>query len=200
MRWLAAVALGGICVSCAASAQTETAFAASYKLESEKRYEAAAQIIQPLAESGHEYAALRLGWLSYRQGSYNASISHYNRVLQSAPGVIEARLGLMLPLMAQERWQDAAMQAQIALRQSPLHPTASLRLLLCQQALKQWEAMEAHAASFAKAYPSDVEALVFLARARIGQHNQKGAREAYGQLLERLPDHAEALAYLRASP
>jgi tetratricopeptide (TPR) repeat protein len=200
MRWLVASVLSGIFLSSAATGQTETAFATSYKLEAEKRYEAAAQSIQQLAESGHEFAALRLGWLAYLQGNYNASISHYNRLLQTAPGAIEARLALMLPLMAQERWQDAAMQAQIALRQAPFHHTASVRLLLCQQALKQWDAMEAQAGTLARAYPSDADALVFLARARAGQNNPKGAKEAYGQLLERLPGHAEALAYIRSAP
>jgi tetratricopeptide (TPR) repeat protein len=200
MHWLLAPALIGIAFSSAASAQTEMAFASSYKLEAEKRYEAAAQTIQALAETGHEYATLRLGWLAYLQGSYNSSISHYSRLLQTSPGSIEARLGLTMPLMAQERWQDAAMQAQIVLRQAPFHHTASVRLMLCQQALKQWEALEAHAGALTRAYPSDPDMLVFLARARAAQHNAAGAKAAYGQLLERQPAHAEALAYLRQTP
>jgi tetratricopeptide (TPR) repeat protein len=200
MKWVVPLFLSGICLSTSATAQPETAFAASYKFEAEKSYDAAASSIQPLAASGHEFAALRVAWLSYLQGNYNASISHYNRVLQTSPGALEGRLGLMLPLMAQERWQEAAMQAQIALRQAPLHHTASLRLLQCQQALKQWEAMEAQAGALAKAYPSDADALVFLARARAGQSNLKGAKEAYGQVLERVPAHAEAIAFIQKTP
>jgi tetratricopeptide (TPR) repeat protein len=200
MNWLLASALPGILLASAATAQTETAFATSYKLEAEKRYEAAAQTIQPLAETGHEFATLRLGWLAYLQGSYNASIAHYGRLLQTSPGSIEARVGLMLPLMAQERWQDAAMQAQIALRQAPFHHVASVRLMACQQALKQWEALEAHAGALTRVYPSDADRLVFLARARAALANVAGAKAAYGQLLERQPAHAEALAYLRHTP
>jgi tetratricopeptide (TPR) repeat protein len=200
MRLLAALVLGGLLVSTGSMGQTETAFATSYKLEAEKHYEAAAQSLLPLAETGHEFATLRLGWLAYLQGNYNSSIAHYSRLLQTAPGSIEARLGLILPLMAQQRWQDAAMQAQIVLRQSPYHHTASLRLLLCQQALKQWAPMEALAASLVAVYPSDADTLALLARARAAQNNPAGAKAAYAQLLERQPANAEALAFLRNTP
>jgi len=184
----------------AASAQNEALYATSYKLEAEKRYEAAAQSIQALADAGSEFAQLRLGWLAYLQGNFNASVSHYDRLLQNHPTAIEARIGLMLPLMAQERWQDAAAQAYIILQQSPWEYTTHLRLLACQEALKQWDLVEAHATALAAAYPSDVSALVYLGRARARQNNAIGARQAYVQVLERSPLHQEAVTFLKSAP
>jgi len=179
-------------------AQTEGPYVASYRLEAERRFEAAAASVQLLADSGDDFAKMRVAWLAYQSGTYNASVNGYLQVLQRNPAAIEARLGLLLPLMAQERWEDAAAQAQIILSQSAWDYTAHIRLMVCEEALKRWEALEAHAAAVSKAYPSDVSALVYLARARIWRKNTAGAREAYAMVLARSPAHQEALAYLKS--
>jgi predicted Zn-dependent protease len=45
-------------------------------------------------------------------------------------------------------------------------------------------------------YPSDPSVLVYLARAEASRGNAAQARAAYAQVLERIPGHLEALAYL----
>ena len=177
--------------------QTDNPYVISYRLESERRFEAAASSLQLLADSGDDFARMRIAWLAYQAGNYNNSVSGYLAVLQRNAGAIEARQGLLLPLIAQERWQDAAAQAQIIVAQSPWDYTANVRLMACEEALKQWEALEAHAVAFSKAYPSDATALVYLARARINRKNAAGAREAYAMVLARSPVHQEALAYFK---
>src|SRR5436190_14238399 len=179
-------------------AQSETAYVASYRLEVERRFEAAAASLQLLADSGDDFARMRMAWLAYQAGNYSSAVGGYLQVLQRNPSAIEARQGLLLPLMAQERWQDAAAQAQIILAQSPWDYTAHVRLMVCEEALKQWETLEAHAAAVSKAYPSDAAALVYLARARLWRKNATGAREAYAMVLARSPAHQEALAYLKS--
>jgi len=178
--------------------QTDNLYLVSYRLEAEGRFEAAAASLQLLADSGDDFAKMRIAWLAYQSGSYNNSVGGYLSVLQRNAGAIEARQGLLLPLMAQERWQDAAAQAQIILAQSSWDYTANVRLMACEEALRQWEALEAHAMAFSKAYPSDATALVYLARARIHRKNAAGAREAYALVLARSPAHQEALAYFKS--
>ena len=186
-----------LCSPWGALAQSDSAFVTSYRLEAERRFEAATSSIQLLADSGDEFAQMRVAWLAYQAGNYNASVSGYLQLLQRNPTMIEARLGLLLPLMAQERWQDAAAQARIILTQSPWDYTAHVRLFVCEEALKQWDALEAHAGAFSRAYPSDATALVYLARARAHLKNAAGAREAYALVLARLPAHQEAIAFLK---
>jgi len=198
-RWVAMLAL--VCAGWPglASAQNDTIFASSYKLEAEKKYDAAAQAITALADGGNEFARLRLGWLTYLAGKYNDSISHYNRLLQVNANSIDARLGVTLPLLAQQRWQDAAAQARHVLQLSPWDYTAHVRLMICEEALKQWQVLEQHAASVAAAYPSDATSLIYLARARAWQRNVAGAKQAYSKVLERYPQNEEARAYLKSS-
>jgi tetratricopeptide (TPR) repeat protein len=182
-----------------ASAQSESLFATSYKLESEKRYDAAAREIAALADSGNEFARLRLGWLAYLGGRYNESITHYNRVLQVNPGSIDGRLGVMLPLLAQQRWPDAAAQARAVLQLSPWDYTAHVRLMVAEEALKQWAVLENHARDVSQAFASDATSLIYLARARAWQRNVTGARQAYAKVLERAPANEEARSYLKAN-
>jgi tetratricopeptide (TPR) repeat protein len=196
-KWTLLVAALMSCSATGALAQTDNAFVASYRLEAERRFEAAANSIQLLADSGDEFAQMRLAWLAYQAGNYNGAVNGYLQLLQRNPQMIEARQGLLLPLIAQERWQDAAAQARIILTQSPWDYTAHVRLLVCEEALKQWEALEAHAAALARVYPSDATALVYLARARAQRKNAAGAREAYALVLARIPAHQEALAFLK---
>lgn len=178
-------------------AQNQAAFSTSYTLEYEQQFERAAQVIKGLADSGNEFAKLRVGWLKYLAGRYNESIDHYNAVLQTNPRSIDGRLGLTLPLLAQKRWAEAAMQAKQVIAQSPWDYYAHARLMACEEGLKQWSVLEQHAAEATSIWASDANAFVYLARARVAQGNMAGARQAYGQVLERLPQHAEALAFLK---
>jgi tetratricopeptide (TPR) repeat protein len=198
-KWTLLLGVASCCFPLAALAQIDNSFAVSYRLEAERRFEAAASSIQLLADSGDDFAQMRVAWLAYQAGNYNAAVNGYLQLLQRNPLTIEARQGLLLPLMAQERWQDAAAQARIILAQSPWDYTAHVRLLACEEGLKQWEALEAHAGAVSRAYPSDATALVYLARARAHRKNAVGAREAYGLVLARVPAHQEAIAFLKTA-
>lgn len=195
--WLASIATGLCLAATSAPAQNQAAFSTSYTLEYERQYDRAAEVIQSLANSGHEFARLRLGWLAYLAGRYNDSVNHYNLALRANPNSIDGRLGLTLPLLAQKRWQEAATQTRQVLAISPWDYTAHARLLVCEEGLKQWAVLEAHARDLANTWGSDANALVYLARARVAQGNVAGAKQAYAQVLERIPQHAESLAYLK---
>jgi tetratricopeptide (TPR) repeat protein len=199
-RWMMPLAMLACAAAMPAKAQNQGAFSTSYTLEYELKYDRAAEVIKGLAESGHEFARLRLGWLAYLAGRYNEALDHYNLVLRSNPNSLDGRLGLTLPLMAQKRWQDASDQIRQVLAMSPWDYTAHARLLVCQEALKQWSALEQHAREISAVWGSDANALVYLARARLAQNNMAGAKQAYGQVLERLPQHVEALAFMKKNP
>ncbi len=195
-----ATAFAAMLVATPALGQTDGLFAASYKFEGEKRFDQAAAQIQPLADQGHEFARLRLGWLNYSAARYSDSIRFYNRVIDANPQTIDGRLGLMLPLMAQKRWEEAAAQARQVLTISPAEYTAQVRLLACQEALKQWPQMEQQARTLAAYYPSDATGLLYLARARAWLGRIPDAKAAYGQVLERFPSNDEARSYIAKNP
>lgn len=174
----------------------------SYKQEAEGKYrQAVASIELILRESPtHEFALMRRAWLNYLQGQHNDALDDYSRILAINPKSIEARQGMTLTLMAQKRWREAALEAHRAIAISAWDYTSHLRMMICEEAEHQWEDLERHATALSAHYPADAAALVYLARAEAWQGNVKGARAAYAKVLERVPAHMEAGAYLKNNP
>ncbi len=178
--------------------ENEDPWRKSYSLEANGKYAAAAAVIEPMASRGEdaEFAILRLGWLHYLAGEFNDSIRAYRTALEHNPRSIDARLGIALPLMAQQRWREAMRYLKQVTDDSPFHYLANLRLLACEEGLRQWEHLAAHAQSLHERYPADATILVYLARARAWQGKHDLARQAYRSVLHRAPGNLEARRYL----
>jgi len=195
----------GICVAllswnmwAQADEVNQSVWSQSYSLESNGQYEKAAAVIQPMIESQDvgEFALMRYGWLNYLQGNFNDAIRAYKTALERNKHSFDARLGIALPLMAQQRWREAARYLTQVVEQSPSHYLANIRLMACEEGLRQWETLAKHAQMMGMYYPTDVSAQVYLARAYAWQGEKILAMQAYRQVLVRMPSHLEALKYV----
>jgi len=182
-----------------AYADSSDIWSSSYALEVNGKYEQAAALLVPELAGGEEseFALLRYGWLNYLQGNFNDSIKTYKRAMEHNPRSFDARLGIVLPLMAQKRWKESIRYLKQVLAQSPIHYTSQIRLMACEEGLKQWQTLAQHAASFSAYYPSDATPLVYLARAYAWQGKKTQAAAAYRRVLVRYPGHLEATRYLK---
>jgi len=169
----------------------------SYQLAAAGKYEQAAEVIEPVADAGNEYAVLRYAYLMYMQGENADAISYYKKAIDLNPDSIDARLGITLPLIAQKRWRQVKSYSLQVLRMSRWNYTAHLRLMVAEEGMRKWDALAEHAVKLAKVYPSDASALVYLARARAWQGDIAAAKAAYREVLIRLPAHIEANNYLK---
>lgn len=199
LGWMLAfvVALG------ASPAQAEESdWARSYALEAKGEYEKAAALMASRMGGGEasEFATLRYAWLNYRQGNFNDAIDAYKKAMRLNTRSIDAKLGVMLPLMAQRRWREAARYGRTVLENAPQHYIAHVRLMACEEGLRQWEQLERHAEVVATWYPAAVDPWVYLARARAWQGREEAAKSAYRKVLQRMPAQLEALRYLRDHP
>ena len=175
-------------------------WAESYKLEAEGKYGDAARLFDPLLkkESGNEFARLRRAWLHYLAGDYNDAQGDYKKALDVNPRSLDAQIGLTLPLLAQQRWREAAIIARQALAVAPWNYYAHLRLLAAEEGQRQWQALREHSDQLHERYPSDAAILVYRARARYWLGDMEGARENYLQVLQRAPGNLEAQQFLSA--
>jgi tetratricopeptide (TPR) repeat protein len=173
-------------------------WAESYRLETLTRYDEAAQVLSSVAkkESKNEFVFLRLGWLNYLRGDHNDAIDYYKTALNINNKSLDARLGLTLPLLAQQRWKEAAKYAQEALEVAPWNYYAHIRLMVAEEGMRQWQTLAKHASEVYLRYPSDATVLVYQARANRWLNNTNQAKSAYQKVLERVPGHIEALQYL----
>ena len=174
----------------------------SYLLEAAGNYSQAAFPMEKILRESpnNEYALLRSAWLNYLQGRYNEALRGYNLVLALNPKALDARLGLTLPLLAQQRWREAALESRKVLAVSAWDYTGNVRLMVSEEGERNWEELSRHASEMALRYPSEATPLVYLARAEAWLGNTKKAKSAYAQVLERIPTHPEAMAYLTNHP
>ena len=180
-------------------AAMEDAWSESYRAEAAGQFDTAIKALAPILDKfpRHEFAHLRKGWLHYLRGEHNDSVAEYKLAVGINSKSLDARLGATLPLLAQQRWREAAFYARQVIELSPWNYYAHVRLMICEEAEGQWEALAKHAGEVAARYPSDATVQVYLARAfaRLGQDTQ--ARVVYEQVLERVPRHIEATQFLR---
>jgi len=174
-----------------------SAWEKSYQLAAAGKYEQAASVIEVMADSGNEYAVLRYAYLMYLQGENADSISYYSKAIELNPESLDAKLGVILPLIAQKRWRQVKSYSLQALRMSHWNYTAHVRLMIAEEGLRKWDALAEHAAQLANTYPSDATALVYLARAKAWQGDVAAAKAAYQKVLVRVPGHIEASAYMK---
>lgn len=170
----------------------------SYTLETNKQYTEAAKTIEQflLKTPDSEFAELRSGWLYYLDGNYSRSIKHYKSALNMNNQSIEARLGLALPLLAQSRWQEAAVHCREVIKLSQWNYYAHVRLMITEEGQKQWDTLATHAKEVNKHYPTDATVLVYLARAYKQQGETSKAKKAYNEVLVRVPGHLEASGFM----
>lgn len=176
----------------------EAAWQNSYQLETAGKFSEAIAALDQVAANGPdaELKVLRRAWLYYSLGSYNDSIREYRLAIERNGKSIDARLGAILPLLAQKRWREAEQGVRAVLDMAPNHYTALLRLAVCQEGQRDWTAMAKTAATLVANYPSDSSAYVYLARANAWLSKRDEALAAYSAVLSRYPGHLEAKAYL----
>lgn len=173
-------------------------WAESYRLESLAQYETAAKTMNQIINNNqrNDFAISRRAWLNYLRGAHNDSIRDYQRALEINPQSLDAHLGLLLPLLAQQRWREVTSYANKVLNESPWNYYAHIRLMIAEEGEKKWDTLAKHALQVSKRYPSDATILVYLARAYAWMKKDSEARSTYKLVLERVPGHIEASQYL----
>ena len=140
---------------------------------------------------------LRSGWLLHCLGHYEAAINAYKAATLVAPQSTEAKLGLILPLIASETWDEVERVAQLILRNDPHNVTANR--WLAEANLAQGHPREASnlAEHLSERFPADPTIMELLARSRSARMDRTGAREAYQRLLLLSPNNVAALSALK---
>ena len=139
---------------------------------------------------------LRSGWLTYLAGNFLDSEQDYRKALRLAPSSLEARLGLLLPLLALDENREAVKTARQVLKESPRHPIALARLAVAlrqQGRLKDAEGTLLEALTW---HPTDVTLLTGLGLVRVAQARRAEARHLFHEIITLDPENEIAHAQL----
>jgi tetratricopeptide (TPR) repeat protein len=135
-------------------------FERSYSHEAAGRFDEALRDLADLAAPEREtyLARLRRGWLLYLVGRHADSLAAYRQTIAAAPDSVEARVGLLLPLIALRQWADAERGARAALELDPANYLAGLRLAFAVYNQGRYKEAEGLYRRVLARYPSDAVA------------------------------------------
>lgn len=171
------------------NADDANVFQASYDQEaSGQNHEALATLDKLSAEGNASYVAqLRRGWLQYRLGRYLPAIASYDKAIAVAPKAIEARLGILLPLMAEKQWPALERVAREILALDANNYLASLRLAFALYNQGKLAESRAIYQKLVDGYPSDPEPRAGLGWALLKLHKSREAAAAFQAVLDFAP-------------
>lgn len=172
------------------------AFRASYASEKSQEYEEAIKAILPLKDNPSlRYAAnVRLGWLYYLNANYASSRNAYQQALKASPASIEAKLGYMLPVLAQGNFDEAEATAKQIIEVDRNNYYANLRMAYALRMQRKFVEAEKIDMQMLQYFPTDVTLLTELALAKVGQN--RPARKIFNDILTLDPDNATAKWYV----
>ena len=137
---------------------------------------------------------LRLGWLHYNAGAFDASMTAYRAAISLEPGAVEPYLGLLLPQMARRAWKDAVKTGRLALERDPKNLVAQSRLAWAYYSQGRYpEAEEAYRATLAM-HPANLEMRAGLGWSLLERGQHAPAEAEFRRILDVSPAYPSALA------
>jgi len=168
-------------------------YQASYDLESVQDYAGALSRMDDIGQPDEDYVYhLRRGWLLYLLGRYADSAEAYQAAVHTKPSSIEARQGLVLPLMALKRWVDARKACEELLAVSPDDYRGNSRLAYVLYSMGRYGEAAKLYTQVLEHYPSDVEMQAGLGWAELKQGDTAAARRTFSAVLRVAPSHVSA--------
>ena len=179
-------------------AEIRDAYHKSYRYEKAQNYADAIKSLAPVISAYPQaYTVnLRLGWLNYLTGGFATARKHYETAIKTAPDSIEAKLGHTLPLMAQEKWEEAEAVAKQVLRVDPANYTANLRLAYVGRLQKKFDATETILNGMLVLYPTDISLLTELGLIKLAKDNKAEAKRLFNDIVTLDPENVTAKAQL----
>ncbi len=177
--------------------EIQEAYHKSFNYEQIEDYENAIRTLSPvLDEYPNGYTVnLRLGWLYYLLGRYANSIEHYQKAIQAVSTSLEAKNGLMLPMLAQNKYSDAAALAYQVVSVDYYNYYGNMRLAFSLRMQKKYDQAEQILNKMLAVYPTDVTFLTELALVKYNQGDSEKATKLMWDVQTLDPENETAKDY-----
>ncbi len=171
----------------------QEAFSASYKAENEGDYSKSIEALRKVYQEDSYPINLRLGWLTYMNGSFNESMAYYNKAIQLMPYSIEARLGLALPASAMGNWEQVIKRYKEILRIDPNHYLTNYRIGNIYYYREDYQTAHDYFERIANMYPFDYDAIHMFAWVKLRMGKSSEARILFNKALLIRPEDPSSL-------
>jgi len=179
--------------------EIKSAYQRSYIYEKVGDYTNAIKALMPVynAYPNGYTVNLRLGWLFYLLKKYNNSEFHYRKAIKAIPTSIEAKLGLTLPLTAEEKWKETEEVIYQILKTDYYNYYGNLRLCYVLEKEKKYPLMQAVSLKMLAIYPTSVPYLTYLAKSYFYTGKMEKAKKLFKEILILDPENVEAKEFLK---
>ena len=176
------------------SPKLEVAFAKSIAHEKQLQYADAIKALTSLgmADQQSYYTQVRLGWLNYKSAKYAEAKTAYEAAVQQIPTSTDAKLGLILVVLAQAKYVDAEILCKEVLGDDPGNYYANLRLAFALRYQLKFDQAEAVDNMLLERYPTDVSVLLEAGYVKLGKKEKEAANQIFRRVLLLDPENVLA--------
>lgn len=175
--------------------KTLDAFRNSYIAESAGNYLQAVKELEKSGDKSYE-TQLRLGWLHYMNKNFTQSVVAYKAAIARSGQSIEARLGLIYPLTAQENYDEILNTYLSILKIDSNHTKAHYWVAYTYFYRKDFIKAEEHLQKIIQLFPFDYDANLLLAQTLLSRGKLVEAKLHYQRTLLYNPQNKEIEAVL----
>jgi tetratricopeptide (TPR) repeat protein len=169
------------------------AFKQSYTYENESKFTEAAAELKTIYDASSYDINLRLGWLTYKAGSYIESMDYYKTAIVLKPYAVEPRLGFVMPAAAAGNYNQAEEQYQSILTVDPMNTLANYWLGVICYNREQFDIALKYFEKVANLYPFDYDSCIMYAWTNYKLNNLREAKVLFQKALLIRPDDASAM-------
>lgn len=169
------------------------AFKQSYSLENEGKFTEAAGELKKVYDAGSYEINLRLGWLTYKAGSFIESMDYYKKATVLKPYAIEARLGFVMPAAAAGNYKEVEEQYTSILNVDPMNTTANYWMGVIFYNREQLDTALKYFEKVVNLFPFDYDSVIMYAWTNYKLHNLREAKVLFQKALLIKPDDSSAL-------
>ncbi len=175
------------------------AYTESYTLEYNKKYAEAVEKIKAVYQADAYEDNVRMGWLLYCAAKSTEAIPYYEKALSQRPNSIEARLGIVYPLSALNKWDDVVKQYKDILSIDSRHATSLYRLAGIYYYRAQYMEAKKYLALYVENYPFDFDGVSLYAWTELKLGNKATAKDYFQRALLNHPSDNTVLDGLKAT-
>ena len=166
----------------------------SYDLEAQGEHAASLAALNELPEeskTGYLFL-VRRAWLLHLSARYQEAVGAYRQAIEAAPKAVEPREGILAPLIALHRFQDAEAEAQAALRLDKDNHSVSRSLAWALYNLGRFDNAERVYRRILELHPSDLTMQAGVGWCLLRRGRPAEAEAEFREVLRVAPENASA--------
>ena len=140
---------------------------------------------------------LRLGWLHYQASKLDLSVEYYTKAVELKPYAVEPKLGLVLPLSVQGKWDKILDIYGQILKNDPQNSLVNYRVGLIYYNRGEFAKADPYLEKVVNLYPFDYDGLILLAWNKLSLQKSREAKILFQKVLLNNPGDESATEGLK---